>query len=39
MGLPVGKELLADRARLLEKMGLKSTAELIRYGLEHGLAE
>jgi DNA-binding NarL/FixJ family response regulator len=27
------------RARLLEKMGLKSTAELIRYGLEHGLAE
>jgi DNA-binding NarL/FixJ family response regulator len=25
------------RARLLEKMGLKSTAELIRYGLEHGL--
>ncbi|MDO8787776.1 MAG: response regulator transcription factor [Sulfuritalea sp.] len=27
------------RARLLEKMGLKSTAELIRYGLEHGLVE
>lgn len=27
------------RARLLEKMGLKSTAELIRYGLEHDLAE
>jgi DNA-binding NarL/FixJ family response regulator len=27
------------RARLLEKMGLRSTAELIRYGLEHGLAE
>ena len=27
------------RARLLEKMGLKSTSELIRYGLEHGLAE
>ena len=27
------------RARLLEKMGLKSTAELIRYGLEHGLAK
>ena len=28
-----------SRARLLEKMGLKSTAELIRYGLEHGLVE
>ena len=27
------------RARLLEKMGLKSTAELIRYGLENGLAD
>jgi two-component system invasion response regulator UvrY len=27
------------RARLLEKMGLRSTAELIRYGLEHGLAD
>ena len=27
------------RARLLEKMGLKSTAELIRYGLENGLVE
>lgn len=27
------------RARLLEKMGLKSTAELIRYGFEHGLVE
>jgi DNA-binding NarL/FixJ family response regulator len=27
------------RARLLEKMSLKSTAELIRYGLEHGLVE
>ena len=27
------------RARLLEKMGLRSTAELIRYGLEHGLVE
>jgi two-component system invasion response regulator UvrY len=27
------------RARLLEKMGLNSTAELIRYGLEHGLVE
>ncbi|MBK6636776.1 MAG: response regulator transcription factor [Rhodocyclaceae bacterium] len=27
------------RARLLEKMGLKSTAELIRYGLEHGLTD
>ena len=27
------------RARLLEIMGLRSTAELIRYGLEHGLAE
>ena len=26
------------RARLLEKMGLKSTAELIRYGIENGLA-
>lgn len=25
------------RTRLLEKMGLSSTAELIRYGLEHGL--
>ncbi|MBL8489306.1 MAG: response regulator transcription factor [Rhodocyclaceae bacterium] len=25
------------RARLLEKMGLKSTAELIRYGIENGL--
>jgi two-component system invasion response regulator UvrY len=27
------------RARLLEKMGLRSTAELIRYGLEHGLTD
>lgn len=27
------------RARLLEKMGLRSTAELIRYGLENGLVE
>ena len=27
------------RARLLEKMGLRNTAELIRYGLEHGLVE
>ena len=27
------------RARLLEKLGLNSTAELIRYGLEHGLVE
>jgi DNA-binding NarL/FixJ family response regulator len=27
------------RARLLEKMGLRSTAELIRYGFEHGLVE
>lgn len=27
------------RARLLEKMGLKSTAELIRYGLEHRLTD
>lgn len=27
------------RARLLEKMALKSTAELIRYGLENGLAD
>jgi DNA-binding NarL/FixJ family response regulator len=27
------------RARLLEKMSLKSTAELIRYGIEHGLVE
>ena len=27
------------RARLLEKMGLKSTAELIHYGLRHGLVE
>lgn len=27
------------RARLLEKMGLRSTAELIRYGLEHGLID
>lgn len=27
------------RARLLEKMGLKSTAELIRYGIEHELID
>jgi DNA-binding NarL/FixJ family response regulator len=27
------------RARLLEKLQLGSTAELIRFGLEHGLAE
>ena len=27
------------RARLLEKMGLRNTAELIRYGLEHGLVD
>ncbi|AJP47923.1 LuxR family transcriptional regulator [Rugosibacter aromaticivorans] len=27
------------RARLLEKMGLKSTAEIIRYGLENGLVD
>lgn len=27
------------RARLLEKMGLKNTAELIRYGVENGLTE
>lgn len=27
------------RARLLEKLGLGNTAELIRYGLEHGLVE
>ena len=27
------------RARLLDKMGLKSTAELIHYGLRHGLVE
>lgn len=27
------------RARLLEKLGLKSTAELIHYGLRHGLGE
>ncbi len=27
------------RARLLEKMSLKSTAELIRYGLENGLVD
>lgn len=27
------------RARLLEKMGLKSTAELIRYGFENGLVK
>lgn len=27
------------RSRLLEKMGLKSTQELIRYGLENGLVE
>jgi two-component system, NarL family, invasion response regulator UvrY len=27
------------RARLLEKMNLKSTAELIRYGVEHGLVD
>lgn len=27
------------RARLLEKLGLKSTAELIHYGLRHGLVE
>jgi DNA-binding NarL/FixJ family response regulator len=27
------------RARLLEKMNLKSTAELIHYGLRHGLVE
>lgn len=27
------------RARLLEKLGLESTAALIRYGVEHGLAE
>lgn len=27
------------RARLLEKMALKSTAELIRYGLENGLVD
>lgn len=27
------------RARLLEKMGLKSTAELIHYGLRHGLVD
>ncbi len=27
------------RARLLEKMNLKNTAELIRYGLEHGLTD
>jgi two-component system invasion response regulator UvrY len=33
------KTVSVYRARLLEKMGLRSTAELIRYGLEHGLAE
>jgi two-component system, NarL family, invasion response regulator UvrY len=27
------------RARLLEKLGLRNTAELIRYGLEHGLVD
>jgi DNA-binding NarL/FixJ family response regulator len=27
------------RARILTKLGLSSTAELIRYGLEHGLVE
>jgi two-component system, NarL family, invasion response regulator UvrY len=27
------------RARLLDKMNLKNTAELIRYGIEHGLLE
>ena len=27
------------RARLLEKMGLKSTAELIHYGMRHGLVD
>jgi DNA-binding NarL/FixJ family response regulator len=27
------------RARLLEKLGLGNTAELIRYGLEQGLVE
>jgi len=39
-GLNLGVATVSTyRARLLEKMGLKSTAELIRYGLEHGLAE
>ena len=38
--LNLGVETVSTyRARLLEKMGLKSTAELIRYGLEHGLVE
>ena len=39
-GLNLGVATVSTyRARLLEKMGLKSTAELIRYGLEHGLVE
>jgi DNA-binding CsgD family transcriptional regulator len=27
------------RARILEKMGMRANAELIRYAVEHGLTE
>jgi DNA-binding NarL/FixJ family response regulator len=27
------------RARILEKMGMRANAELIRYAIEHGLTE
>jgi DNA-binding NarL/FixJ family response regulator len=27
------------RARIIEKTGLRSNAEMIRYGIEHGLVE
>lgn len=33
------KTVSTYRARILEKLGLKSTAEIIRYAIEHGLAE
>lgn len=32
------KTVSTYRARILEKMGMKTTAELMRYGIEHGLA-
>jgi DNA-binding NarL/FixJ family response regulator len=33
------KTVSTYRTRILEKLGLKTTAEIIRYGLERGLVE
>jgi two-component system, NarL family, invasion response regulator UvrY len=34
-----GKTVSTYRARVLEKMGLKTTAELMHYGIQHGLVD